>query len=47
MALGDDEILAIRNFGKKSLQELKEAMRAKGWWPIEGEEIAEGMAEAA
>jgi DNA-directed RNA polymerase subunit alpha len=44
MALGDDEILAIRNFGKKSLQELKEAMLAKGWWPIEGEEIAEEMA---
>ena len=47
MAEGDDEILAIRNFGKKSLAELKERMRAKGFWPIEGEETAEEMAEAA
>jgi DNA-directed RNA polymerase subunit alpha len=47
MAEGDDEILAIRNFGKKSLVELKERMRAKGFWPIEGEETAEEMAEAA
>jgi DNA-directed RNA polymerase subunit alpha len=45
MTLGDDEILAIRNFGKKSLQELKEAMRVKGWWPIESEEIADEMVE--
>jgi DNA-directed RNA polymerase subunit alpha len=47
MAEGDDEILAIRNFGKKSLAELKERMRAKGLWPIEGEESAEEIAEAA
>jgi DNA-directed RNA polymerase subunit alpha len=47
MAKGDDEILAIRNFGKKSLAELKEKMRVKGFWPIEGEETAEEMAEAA
>jgi len=47
MAEGDDEILAIRNFGKKSLAELKERMRAKGFWPIEDEETAEEMAEAA
>jgi DNA-directed RNA polymerase subunit alpha len=47
MAEGDDEILAIRNFGKKSLAELKERMRAKGFWPMEGEETAEEMAEAA
>ena len=47
MAKGDDEILAIRNFGKKSLVELKEKMRVKGFWPIEGEETAEEMAEAA
>jgi DNA-directed RNA polymerase subunit alpha len=46
MAEGDDEILAIRNFGKKSLAELKERMRAKGFWPIK-EETAEEMAEAA
>lgn len=47
MAKSDDEILAIRNFGKKSLAELKERMRAKGFWPIEDEETAEEMAEAA
>lgn len=47
MTEGDDEILAIRNFGKKSLAELKERMRAKGFWPIEGEETAEDMADAA
>jgi DNA-directed RNA polymerase subunit alpha len=47
MAGGDDEILAIRNFGKKSLAELKERMRAKDFWPIEDEESAEEMAEAA
>jgi DNA-directed RNA polymerase subunit alpha len=47
MALGEDEILAIRNFGRKSLAELKERMEAKGFWPIEGKETAEEMAEAA
>jgi DNA-directed RNA polymerase subunit alpha len=47
MTEGEDEILAIRNFGKKSLAELKERMQAKGFWPIEGEETAEEMAEAA
>jgi DNA-directed RNA polymerase subunit alpha len=46
MTVGDDEILAIRNFGKKSLAELKERMRAKEFWPLEGEETAEEMAEA-
>ncbi|MBI2846108.1 MAG: DNA-directed RNA polymerase subunit alpha [Chloroflexi bacterium] len=29
---GDDEILAIRNFGQKSLVELKEALVEKGLW---------------
>jgi DNA-directed RNA polymerase subunit alpha len=43
MAEGEDEILAIRNFGKKSLAELKERMQVKGFWPIEGEETAEEM----
>jgi DNA-directed RNA polymerase subunit alpha len=47
MAEGEDEILAIRNFGKKSLAELEERMAAKGFWPIEGEETTEEMAEAA
>jgi DNA-directed RNA polymerase subunit alpha len=44
MIEGEDEILAIRNFGKKSLAELKERMQAKDFWPIEGEETAEEMA---
>lgn len=35
LAKGDNEMLAIRNFGKKSLQELKEALRAKGLIPAE------------
>jgi DNA-directed RNA polymerase subunit alpha len=30
MALGDDEMLVIRNFGQKSLDELKDAVVAKG-----------------
>lgn len=47
MTEGDDEILAIRNFGKKSLAELKERMRAKDLWPIEGGETSEEAAEAA
>jgi DNA-directed RNA polymerase subunit alpha len=47
MAEGDDEILAIRNFGKKSLAELRERMEAKSFWPLEGEETAEEMAETA
>jgi DNA-directed RNA polymerase subunit alpha len=41
MAVGEDEILAIRNFGRKSLVELKERMQAKGFWPIEDNEAAE------
>jgi DNA-directed RNA polymerase subunit alpha len=28
------ELLAIRNFGQKSLEELKEKLEAKGYWPI-------------
>ena len=28
------ELLAIRNFGEKSLEELKEKLEAKGYWPI-------------
>jgi DNA-directed RNA polymerase subunit alpha len=47
MVEGEDEILAIRNFGKKSLTELKERMQAKDFWPIASEETAEEMAEVA
>ncbi len=31
---GDDEMLAIRNFGQKSLDELKEALTNKEFWPL-------------
>jgi len=35
---GDDEILAIRNFGRKSLEELKEALKEKDLLPEPAEE---------
>jgi DNA-directed RNA polymerase subunit alpha len=35
---GSDAMLAIRNFGEKSLDELEEKLREKNYWPIEGEE---------
>jgi len=38
---GEESILAIRNFGEKSLVELKEAMAAKGFLKEEEEEITE------
>jgi DNA-directed RNA polymerase subunit alpha len=31
----EDELLAIRNFGLKSLDELKEKLEEKGFWPLE------------
>lgn len=30
----ESELLAIRNFGQKSLEELKEKLAAKGYWPL-------------
>jgi DNA-directed RNA polymerase subunit alpha len=33
----EDELLAIRNFGLKSLTELKENLEAKGFWPLPAE----------
>ena len=33
----EDELLAIRNFGTKSLDELKEQLAAKGFWPLPAE----------
>lgn len=35
---GSDAMLAIRNFGEKSLDELVEKLREKGYWPDENEE---------
>jgi DNA-directed RNA polymerase subunit alpha len=33
----EDELLAIRNFGQKSLEELKEKLEEKDYWPLEEE----------
>jgi DNA-directed RNA polymerase subunit alpha len=33
----EEELLAIRNFGQKSLEELKENLHAKGFWPLPAE----------
>jgi len=33
----EEEILSIRNFGQKSLDELKEKLEAKGYWPLPAE----------
>ena len=33
----ENELLAIRNFGQKSLDELKEKLTAKGYWPLSTE----------
>ncbi len=41
LSKGEEAILAIRNFGEKSLVELKEAMAAKGFLKEEEEEITE------
>lgn len=30
----EDELLAIRNFGQKSLEELKDKLEIKGYWPL-------------
>jgi DNA-directed RNA polymerase subunit alpha len=37
---GEDEILAIRNFGRKSLEELLEKLQAKGFLPEQQQEAA-------
>ena len=36
---GEETMLAIRNFGEKSLDELKDQLRAKGFLAVEGEEV--------
>jgi DNA-directed RNA polymerase subunit alpha len=33
----EEELLAIRNFGQKSLEELKEKLEEKGFWPLPAE----------
>jgi DNA-directed RNA polymerase alpha subunit len=39
-------MLSIRNFGEKSLQELKERLQEKGYFEEDGEEEPEAVAEA-
>jgi DNA-directed RNA polymerase subunit alpha len=34
MEKDEEELLSIRNFGQKSLEELKEKLEAKGFWPL-------------
>jgi DNA-directed RNA polymerase subunit alpha len=46
LSRGYDEILAIRNFGQKSLDELLSKLEAKGFYPL-AEEEAEELAEVA
>jgi len=38
---GDEAVMSIRNFGEKSLQELRDKMREKGFLPDETEEESE------
>lgn len=35
---GQDAMLAIRNFGEKSLDELVEKLKEKNYWPLEGDD---------
>jgi N utilization substance protein A len=45
LAEGDEEMLAIKNFGPKSLAELKERLQAKGFVPVEEIEELEEVEE--
>jgi N utilization substance protein A len=45
LAEGDKELLAIKNFGPKSLAELKEKLQAKGFIPVEEIEEVEAVVE--
>jgi N utilization substance protein A len=45
LAEGDKEMLAIKDFGPKSLAELKERLQAKGFIPVEEAEEAEEVEE--
>ena len=46
LQLQDEDLLRMRNFGKKSLDEMKERLRMRGFLPPE-EPGAEGYAESA
>jgi DNA-directed RNA polymerase subunit alpha len=43
---GPDAMLSIRNFGEKSLHELKERLQEKGYFEEETEEESEAIVEA-
>jgi len=45
LAEGDKEMLAIKNFGPKSLAELKDRLQAKGFIPVEEEGEIEAVSE--
>jgi N utilization substance protein A len=45
LAEGDEEMLAIKNFGLKSLAELKESLQAKGFVPVKEEGEIEAVSE--
>jgi DNA-directed RNA polymerase subunit alpha len=45
MALDDDELLRMRNFGKKSLDEMKERLALRGFIAPEGAEGGDGLAD--
>ena len=45
LAEGDEELLAIKNFGPKSLAELKERLQAEGFVPVEEEREIEAVSE--
>jgi N utilization substance protein A len=45
LAEGDAEMLAIKNFGPKSLAELKEKLQAKDFGPVEEVEVVEAVTE--
>jgi N utilization substance protein A len=47
LAEGDKEMLAIKNFGPKSLVELKERLQAKGFIPVEEAEAVEEIEAVA
>ena len=41
LQLSDDDLLRMRNFGKKSLDEMKERLRMRGFLPPEDPSVAE------
>ena len=46
LQLTDDDLLRMRNFGKKSLDEMKERLRMRGFILPDAEASAEGLDDA-